>query len=336
VEQEGDQSVAEVEDGDGAEEGVPEPEDEVDLLVDDVLCEDTEAVVVLGHPGSSDVGDGAGGDGGEDGAHRVSQPQLRVISLLLGVAVVLHHLPAVQLKLVVEKSVRSEELEKQQRKVEKFAEDESCEIPRIVMKNRFEIFHEFLHHGLHHHSVVVHGVLTHHDGAFALRAKGCHEATLKASPHFVRQEEQSSLNSKHEGDPLIIRGIWGVIFALHPIKVDDTLDVRLVLGFDVGAAVDPTVILGHVGTDPLELTADWVSEILTGNAHRGSSHADDHGDFVVKLECPVVNVGLLQIKVVGEIRQDGSHGGVFLFFLSVRGEVRVILVRLELSTGEKN
>ena len=121
VEQEGDQSVAEVEDGDGAEEGVPEPEDEVDLLVDDVLCEDTEAVVVLGHPGSSDVGDGAGGDGGEDGAHRVPQPQLRVISLLLGVAVVLHHLPAVQLKLVVEKSVRSEELEKQQRKVEKFA-----------------------------------------------------------------------------------------------------------------------------------------------------------------------------------------------------------------------
>ena len=121
VEQEGDQSVAEVEDGDGAEEGVPEPEDEVDLLVDDVLSEDTEPVVVLSHPGSSDIGDGAGGHGGEDGAHRVSEPKLRVISLLQGVSVVLDHFPAVQLKLVIQKSVRSEELEKQQRKVEKFA-----------------------------------------------------------------------------------------------------------------------------------------------------------------------------------------------------------------------
>ena len=121
VEEEGDQSVTEVEDGDGAEEGVPEPEDEVDLLVDDVLGEDTEPVVVLSHPGGSDIGDGAGGDGGEDGAHGVPQTQLRVISLLSGVSVVLHHLPAVQLELVVEKSVRGEELKKQQEKVEKFA-----------------------------------------------------------------------------------------------------------------------------------------------------------------------------------------------------------------------
>ena len=47
---------------------------------------------------------------------------------------------------------------------------------------------------------------------------------------------------------------------------------------------------------------DWVSEILTGDAHSGSSHADDHGHLVVKLECPVVYVGLLEIEIVGEIR----------------------------------
>lgn len=121
MEEKGDQSVAEVDDGDGSEEGVPEPEDQVDLLVDDVLSEDTEPVVVLRHPGRPDIGDGAGGHGGEDGAHRVLQAELRVVSVLQGVSVVLHHLPAVQLKLVVEKSVRGEELEKQQGKVEKFA-----------------------------------------------------------------------------------------------------------------------------------------------------------------------------------------------------------------------
>ena len=52
---------------------------------------------------------------------------------------------------------------------------------------------------------------------------------------------------------------------------------------------------------------DWVSEILAGDAHRGSSHTDDHGHFVVKLECPVVYVGLLEIEVVGEIREEVSH-----------------------------
>ena len=121
VEEKGDQPVAEVEDGDGPEEGVPEPEDEVDLLVDDVLCENTEPVVVLSHTGSPDIRDGAGGHRGEDGAHWVSQTELRVISLLQGVSVVLHHFPAVEFKLVIEKSVRGEELEKQQEKVHKFA-----------------------------------------------------------------------------------------------------------------------------------------------------------------------------------------------------------------------
>ena len=74
-------------------------------------------------------------------------------------------------------------------------EDESCKIPGIVMENRFEIFHELLHHGLHHHTIIVHGVLTHHDGALSLRAKRRHQATFKASPDFVRQEEQGSLEN---------------------------------------------------------------------------------------------------------------------------------------------
>ena len=47
VEHEGDQAVAEVEHGDGAQEHVPEPEHQVDLLVDDVLGEDAQPVVEL-------------------------------------------------------------------------------------------------------------------------------------------------------------------------------------------------------------------------------------------------------------------------------------------------
>ena len=47
VEHEGDQAVAEVEHGDGAQEHVPEPKHQVDLLVDDVLGEDAQPVVEL-------------------------------------------------------------------------------------------------------------------------------------------------------------------------------------------------------------------------------------------------------------------------------------------------
>lgn len=35
------------------------------------------------------------------------------------------------------------------------------------------------------------------------------------------------LNGEHEGDPLIVAGIWGVISALHPVKVHNTLYVSL-------------------------------------------------------------------------------------------------------------
>ena len=71
MEEKGDQSVAEVEDGDGTEEGVPEPEDEVDLLVDDVLGEDTDPVVDLEASSSSNVRVVAGDLFGKSSTHRV-------------------------------------------------------------------------------------------------------------------------------------------------------------------------------------------------------------------------------------------------------------------------
>ena len=71
VEHEGAQAVEEEDDGDGREDGIPPPEDEEDLLVDDVLCEDAEPVVDLLAAAGPHVGQVAGGDGGEHPAHRV-------------------------------------------------------------------------------------------------------------------------------------------------------------------------------------------------------------------------------------------------------------------------
>ena len=80
------------------------------------------------------------------------------------------------------------------------------------------------------------------------------------------------LDCEHECDPLVVRCVWSIIFTLNPILVHNTPEVGLEehhqvteeghgvhthpvgLG-DVGAPVYPTVVLGKVGTDTLELTA---------------------------------------------------------------------------------
>ena len=63
--------VDEEKDGDAAKDDEPEPEDEVDLLVDDVLGEDTDPVVDLEASSSSNVRVVAGDLFGKSSTHRV-------------------------------------------------------------------------------------------------------------------------------------------------------------------------------------------------------------------------------------------------------------------------
>ena len=67
------QPVEDIEDGDTEEEHVPKPEEEVDLLIDDVLGEDAEAVVSLLVASSSNIGDVTGHLCREDRAQRVPE-----------------------------------------------------------------------------------------------------------------------------------------------------------------------------------------------------------------------------------------------------------------------
>ena len=63
--------VDEEKDGDAAKDDEPEPEDEVDLLVDDVLREDTDPVVDLKSSSSSNVRVVTGNLFGKSSTHRV-------------------------------------------------------------------------------------------------------------------------------------------------------------------------------------------------------------------------------------------------------------------------
>ena len=84
--------------------------------------------------------------------------------------------------------------------------------------------------------------------------------------------DTTDLDSKHEGDPLVIRSVRSIIstqdaFLLHyALQVwlqgeegwgeEHDVQAHLVLHRDVGAAMDPTIVLGKVRADTLEFTTN--------------------------------------------------------------------------------
>ena len=81
------------------------------------------------------------------------------------------------------------------------------------------------------------------------------------------------LEAEHEGDPLVVGGVRGLVSRHHALLLHDALEVGLeqhgdnlytwggagtwylVLWRDVGAAVDPAVVIRHLGVNTMELTA---------------------------------------------------------------------------------
>ena len=57
-----------------------------------------------------------------------------------------------------------------------------------------------------------------------------------------------------------------------------------------------------------EKQPDWVTKVLGGDSHGGTQHADDGAALVEELEGPVVDVGLIELEVVGEIAEKVRHG----------------------------
>ena len=110
-------SVEEEEERDAAEDDEPEPEDEINFLIDDVLSQHTHPVLDLVAATSPDIREVAGYFRGEGVAHGVAGPP----SLALRHAEVADHLPAVPAELPAEEAVRHVELDGQQDEVEKLA-----------------------------------------------------------------------------------------------------------------------------------------------------------------------------------------------------------------------
>ena len=196
VEQQGQHAVDDGDRDDKDHEDQPEPDGEVHLLVDDVLAEDTEAVVKLVAAGRANVGHGAAHLQGEGGAEGVD------VNLLLvpGQLIVPDHVPPIQVELPVQEHVGRPEVKEQDPVVQGLADDEHAEVPVVPVPDGPEELDVLLHDGVDHGRVLE--LLLEHHRALGLRAKLLQEATLHRPPDFVRQDERSSLNHHYKGYPL--------------------------------------------------------------------------------------------------------------------------------------
>ena len=63
------------------------------------------------------------------------------------------------------------------------------------------------------------------------------------------------------------------------------------------------------------MVPDGFSEVLRSNSDSGPHHTEPARDLVEEFERPVVNVGLLKLKVVLQTGQQMRHGVAFPVFL---------------------
>ena len=95
-----------------------------------------------------------------------------------------------------------------------------------------------------------------HHWSLPLGPEACEDSALQGCPDPVGEIEESGLDAEHEGDPLVVGGVGGVVLAVDALLLHDAPEVGLVLGGDVGAPVDPAVVLGNLRADALELAAE--------------------------------------------------------------------------------
>ena len=114
---EDDEPVDERESGDDGDDDQPEPDEDVDLLVDDVEGQDAEAVFLLHSTGGTIVVERALGHLGKDLGHGIGP----VFGLHLGVG---QHLEAIVPKLVAKEEVSEVDMTEDIGKVKDFAEEE--------------------------------------------------------------------------------------------------------------------------------------------------------------------------------------------------------------------
>jgi len=289
----------------------PEPQDGVDLLVDDVERHHAHGVMRLHGAGRPELVEVALGHLGK---HPVEQPVA---------VVVVERVQPISVELAAQELVHDLHLEQDVDQVEHLAPDEHRGPVAVQTEpgNRVQVVHDVPHFRppgrLGRYAPVTghrHVLVTFHPKVQPLQPVDEQRdgARLVRAPYEMRQVEQQGLTEQHERHPLVVRVTDGARVPVHGADAR----VRRVVG--VGhrvrggkEAVRVDDVVGHAGGD----APDMLSDVLTAAHQRGARQQYGERQPVVDAERRVVDDHQLdptQSGLADDRAEHADHGEIGL------------------------
>lgn len=183
------ESVDERDSRDNRDNDEPKPQEDVDLLIDDVEGEDTEPVVVDDIPGRSVLVEGTLGNFGEDLGHRIHS----FIGILLSEG---EDLTPIGRELIAQEHVHEENLPDHIDKVEELTEEEAEGVKVVILDIGDEVVeNEFLPPAL---------VVLIYDGRVEVHDQHFDTTPFPRLPEVAWDVEEHGLEEEDEADPLVV------------------------------------------------------------------------------------------------------------------------------------
>lgn len=286
--------------GQDAQDDEPEPEEHVDLLVDNIQRQHAQSVELLHVAGGTVFVEGTLGHLGKDPGHRIDA----LVRLHFGE---LEHIAAVGAELPIQEEVHEVDLTDDIHKVEGFAHEEAEGVEVVPVQVADEVVHEDL-------LAVILALLV-HNGAVEVHDQHLEATALPGLPQVARHIEEDGLEEEDEAHPLVVLVVLHFVLALHvrahtgldhipPGHAGQTLRHR-------ERGVDPTVGVHHSQRNLVHDAVDRVTDILTRGDQQREGDQDDHRGLVVHPKHIVVDAHLVDLQQALDGPKDIKHlGGV--------------------------
>jgi len=287
----------------------PEPQEHVDLLVDDVERQDAETVQLLDGSRRTVFVERTLGDFGEHPGHGVSP----VLGFHLGEP---EHVGAVRAELTVQEVIDEEYLGDDIDKVEELAQEE----PYGIEVLRVQVIGEVVDQQL----LAIRLALLADDRAVEVEHQHFDAAAFPCLPHVPGQVEEHGLEKEHEAHPLVVLVILDLVLAVH-VGRDPGLDD--VLADAAGDPVRygerrvyPAVRVHYVERHVVDDAVDRVADVLSGRHQQRERHQDDDGCLVVQTENVVVDTYAVDLQQPLDGAEHVEHGGWLLLSVVTHGK----------------
>lgn len=278
-------TVDQVETAEHGYEQKPEPQEHVDLLVDDVQWQHAEPVQLLDGTRWTVFVERALGYFGKDAGHRVGS----VFGFHFGET---QHVGAVRAELALEEVVHEEYLGDDVDEVEELAQEEAYGVEVLRVQIGREVVDEQL--------LAVRLALLADDRTVEVQHEHLDAAALPGLPHVPGQVEEHRLEEQDEAHPLVVLVVLDLVLALHVRRDAGLDDVLTDAGSDpVGygeRGVNPAVGVHDVERHIVHDAVDRVADVLSGSDEQRERHQDDDGRLVVQSEYVVVDAHVVDLE----------------------------------------